>query len=66
VKEGDRMVANRVIVRRQKTTTSGERGATVETREVRGGSVEKREVRRESSPAVIEEKKSTTTTTIQK
>jgi hypothetical protein len=52
VKEGDRMVANRVIVRRQTTTTNeGVRG------------VETRTVERPAAPALIEEKRTQTTTT---
>lgn len=53
VKEGDRMIANRVVVsRKSSTTTTG--GAAV---------IEKKTTTTSPSPAAIEEKKSTTTTT---
>jgi hypothetical protein len=49
IKEGDRMIANRVIVRRSTTTTGG--AAVVEKQTTT------------AAPAVIEERKTTTTTT---
>jgi hypothetical protein len=49
VKEGDRMIANRVIVRRSTTTTGG--AAVVEKSTTT------------AAPAIIEERKTTTTTT---
>ncbi|MDB6171639.1 MAG: hypothetical protein JWL59_950 [Chthoniobacteraceae bacterium] len=55
VKEGDRMIANKVVVRKKTTTTTGD-GGTV---------VEKKTTRSSDAPAVIE-KKSSTTTTIEK
>jgi hypothetical protein len=55
VKEGDRMIANRVVVRRTTTAVPVETGAVIEKRVVVP-----------QPPAVIEEKKTTTTTTIGK
>lgn len=51
-KEGDRMIANKVVVRRKKTTTTGGGAAVIEKKTTTTG-----------APAVIEKKTSTTTTT---
>lgn len=54
IKDGDRMMANRVIVHKRTTTTSGD------------AAVERKTTTTTAAPAAIEEKKSTTTTTTTK
>jgi hypothetical protein len=62
VKEGDRMIANRVIVRRSTTTTGGAAVSTTTTAPA-AAVIEKRTTTTAPAPAVIEERKTTTTTT---
>lgn len=57
VKEGDRMIANRVVVSRKSSTTTTGSGAAV---------IEKKSTTLSPAPATAVEKKSTTTTTTTK
>jgi hypothetical protein len=68
VKEGDRMLANRVIVHKRTTTSSGGASERSSSTTTTGGAAVERSTTTTTAPAapVVEEKKSSTTTTTTK